>query len=315
MLAQPIPERRRGAPKSRILIVGSGDIARRAIPRLARRATVFALYRRPEAAVGLRALGAVPVPGDLDRPESLKRLAGLAEAVLHFAPPPPEGETDSRTAHLLAALAGGGRTPAAIVYVSTSGVYGDCAGERVPETRPLNATTPRARRRVDAETRLRRFAAHHGCRLAILRAPGIHAPDRLPVARLLRGDPVLVESEDVFTNHIAADDLARLAILALHRGPRHRVYNATDGAPGKIGDYLDSVADCLGLPRPPRLSRVEIADRLSPLSLSFLSESRRLDNRRILEELRTPALDASLKSMLAATSLNRAKTHQENADD
>lgn len=288
MLAQPIPERRRGAVKSRILIVGSGDIARRSIPRLARRATVFALCRRPEAAAGLRALGAIPVPGDLDRPGSLARLAGLADAVLHFAPPPPEGEADRRTAHLLAALARGGRAPEAIVYISTSGVYGDCAGELVPETRPLNPTTPRARRRVDAETRLRRFAARHRSRLAILRAPGIHAPDRLPAARLMRGDPVLVEGEDVFTNHVDADALARLAVTALHRGGGLRVYNACDGVHRKMGDYMDAVADFLGLPRPPRLSRSGIADRLPPLSLSFLSESRRLDAGRMIRELRCP---------------------------
>ncbi|WP_417069163.1 NAD-dependent epimerase/dehydratase family protein [Niveibacterium terrae] len=288
MLAQPIPERRRGAVKSRILIVGSGDLARRTIPRLARRATVFALYRRPEAAVGLRALGAIPVPGDLDRPGSLKRLAGLADAVLHFAPPPPEGEADRRTARLLAALARGGRSPGTLVYVSTSGVYGDCAGELVAETHPLNPTTPRARRRVDAETRLRRFAPRRGCRLAILRAPGIHAADRLPAERLVRGDPVLVEGEDVFTNHVDADALAGLAITALHRVRGLRVYNACDGVHRKMGDYLDAVADFLGLPRPPRLSRSEITNRLSPLSLSFLSESRRLDAGRIVRELRCP---------------------------
>lgn len=286
MLAQAHPERRRGARLPTLLIVGSGDVARRAIPSLARRARVFALCRKSGDAAALRALGAVPLLGDLDQAESLARLAGLADALLHFAPPQAEGETDRRTARLLAAL--GRRPPKAIVYISTSGVYGDCAGELVRETRPLNPGTERARRRADAEARLRRFARRQRCRLAILRAPGIHALDRLPVERLRRGDPVLVAEDDVFTNHVDADELARLAIAALHRTSGLRVYNACDGVHRKVGDYLDAVADLLGLPRPPRLTRGEITGRLTPQSLSFLSESRRLDAGRIARELRRP---------------------------
>ena len=287
----------------RILIVGSGDVAQRALPWLTRRFRVYALVRQPEAAAALRTAGALPLIGDLDDRSSLRRLAGLADAILHFAPPPASGEGDPRTKRLLAALGGGKSLPQGVVYISTTGVYGDCGGEQVSETRPLRATTARARRRVDAEARLRRFGRRCGVRVAILRAPGIYAGDRLPLERLRRGDPVLAAEEDVHTNHIHAEDLARLACIALLRAPAGRVYNASDDSGLRMGAYFDAVADAFDLPRPERLSRAAIASRLSPLTLSFMSESRRLDNRRIKRELRVrfayPTIADGLRAALA----------------
>lgn len=270
----------------RILIVGSGDVARRALPWLLRRFRVFALVRQPEAAVELRALGAVPVVGDLDDRQSLRRLAGIADAVLHFAPPPQTGHGDPRMARLLAALAGRSSLPQGVVYISTTGVYGDCAGARVDETRPCRAQTARGRRRVDAERRLRAFGRRNQVRVALLRAPGIYAADRLPLERLRRGDPVLAADEDVHTNHIHAEDLARIACLALFRAGPGRAYNASDDSGLRMGEYFDAVAERFGLARPPRMARAEIVHHLSPLTLSFMSESRRLDNRRLKRELR-----------------------------
>ncbi len=271
---------------TRILIVGSGDVARRALPWLVRRFRVFALVRQPEAAAELRALGAVPVAGDLDDRRSLRRLAGIADAVLHFAPPPQTGEGDPRMARLLAALVGRSSLPQGVVYISTTGVYGDCAGVRVDETRPCRAQTARGRRRVDAERRLRAFGRRNRVRVALLRAPGIYAADRLPLERLRRGDPVLAADEDVHTNHIHAEDLARIACLALFRAGPGRAYNASDDSGLRMGEYFDAVAERFGLARPPRMARAEIVRHLSPLALSFMSESRRLDNRRLKRELR-----------------------------
>lgn len=270
----------------RILIVGSGDVARRALPWLTRRFRVFALVRQPEAAVELRALGAVPLVGDLDDRHSLRRLAGIADAVLHFAPPPQTGDGDPRMARLLAALASRSTLPQGVVYISTTGVYGDCAGARVDETRPSRAQTARGRRRVDAERRLRAFGRRNEVRVALLRAPGIYAADRLPLERLRRGDPVLAADEDVHTNHIHAEDLARIACLALFRGGPGRAYNASDDSGLCMGEYFDAVAERFGLARPPRMARAEIVRHLSPLTLSFMSESRRLDNGRLKRELR-----------------------------
>ncbi|TAH40265.1 MAG: NAD-dependent epimerase/dehydratase family protein [Betaproteobacteria bacterium] len=278
----------------RILIIGSGDVAVRALPWLTRRFRVFALVRRTEHAAVLRAAGALPIVGDLDDRRSLRRLAGIADAVLHFAPPPAQGEGDPRTRALLAALGTRGSLPQALVYISTTGVYGDCGGALVDETRPCRPHSARARRRVAAERLVREFGRRSGARTGVLRAPGIYAADRLPLERLQRRDPVLVPDDDVHTNHIHADDLARLACAALFRARGGRAWNAVDDTRLKMGDYFDLVADAFGLPRPPRLGRAEIASRLSPMTLSFMAESRRLDNRRMKRELRPSLLYPSV---------------------
>ena len=270
----------------KLLIVGCGDVARRTLPRLLGHYRVFALLRDPAQFADWRARGARPLLADLDRAQSLQRISGLADVVLHFAPPPENGKQDSRTRRLLAALARGKSLPQRLVYISTSGVYGDCAGALIDETRPLRPATARAQRRADAESQLRRFGARHGVRVAILRAPGIYAAERLPIERLKRGVKALRDEDDVFTNHIHADDLALLACAALRRGRANRCYNATDDSQLKMGEYFDLVADRFGLPRAPRVSRSAAANEMSPLQLSFMSESRRLDNRRIKRELR-----------------------------
>ena len=270
----------------KLLIVGCGDVARRTLPRLLGHYRVFALLRDRTQFAFWREHGARPLLADLDRASSLKRLAGLADIVLHFAPPPERGTQDTRTRYLLAALARGKSLPQRLVYISTSGVYGDCAGARIDETRPLRPATARAVRRVDAEGQLRRFGARHGVRVSILRAPGIYAGERLPVERLKRGVKALVDADDVFTNHIHADDLAMLTCAALRFGRANRCYNAADDSELKMGEYFDLVADRFSLPRAPRIARSAAALEMSPLQLSFMSESRRLDNRRIKKELR-----------------------------
>ncbi len=290
----------------KLLIVGCGDVARRAMPWLLKRFRVYALVRSHQRASEWRELGARPVVADLDDRRSLKRVAGIAELVLHFAPPPNVGKEDKRTAALLAALASGSTLPQRIVYISTTGVYGDCGGAWVDECHALRPATARARRRVDAELRLRRFNRAGQSGVCLLRAPGIYAAERLPVARLERGDPVLVPEEDVYTNHIHAEDLARLACLAIYRGRAGRAYNAVDSTDLRMGDYFDLAADLFGYPRPQRLRREELAGRLSPMALSFMSESRRLRGERILREFRVrliyPTVNEGLAEALALQS-------------
>ena len=282
----------------RILIVGCGDVGMRAARMLRGKACLYGLLRSPERATALRAEGVIPVMGDLDRPRELKRLAGLADMVLHFAPPPASGERDPRTRHLLAALSQGS-LPRALVYVSTSGVYGDCAGELVAETRPAQPDSARARRRHDAERYLRGWAGTWGVRLAILRAPGIYSAQRMPADRVRQGLPALLPDEDIHTNHIHAEDLAALAVAALFRGRDNRLYNAVDDSGLKMGDWFDVVADHLALPRPPRRPKEEVLAAVTPAMRTFLSESRRLSNRRIKSELhyrlRYPTVQAGLK--------------------
>jgi nucleoside-diphosphate-sugar epimerase len=290
------------ARRPTLLIVGCGDVGQRVLRLLLPRWRVLALTSSPARLPALRALGAVPLLGDLDQPHTLGRLGGLADAVLHLAPPPGQGAGDPRTRSLLRALARGGRVRR-LVYASTSGVYGDCGGERFDETRAVNATTDRARRRVDAEAQLRWFGRRTGARVTLLRIPGIYAADRPgghPSERLARGTPVLAASDDVYTNHIHADDLARACVAALHRGWPQRVLHASDDSELKMGDYFDLAADLCSLPRPRRITRVEAAQQLSPMLLSFMSESRRLDNRRLKRELRLRLLYPTVREGLVA---------------
>ncbi|MCC6070038.1 SDR family oxidoreductase [Massilia sp. GCM10020059] len=282
-----------------LLVVGCGDVGMRLLPLVRQRFRVFALTSNPARCAELRRAGAVPIVGDLDRPETLKRLRGLAQYVVHMAPPQSEGVLDRRTRRLAAVLPAGGR----VVYVSTSGVYGDCAGALVTETRPVAPRNARAQRRVDGERVLRDWARRSGADLAILRVPGIYAADRLPLKRLQQGTPALLPADDVFTNHIHADDLAQVAALALFRARPGRVYHAVDDSRLKMGDYFDTVADAFCLPRPPRLPRAELQAQVSPMLLSFMSESRRLDNRRLRQELGVRLRHPDVAEAVAAMAL------------
>lgn len=296
----------------RLLIIGCGDVALRAIPLLKRGYQVFALVRNPAYCTRLRALGVIPLLGDLDDRASLARIFGLADAVLHFAPPsstPPlrrggrEGlggfaVRDTRTHNLLSVLSQG-RPPKRLVYISTSGVYGDCAGEWVSETHPLQATSPRSQRRVDAEMQIRKWARRNQVKASILRVPGIYAADRLPLSRVQQGTPGIIASEDNYTNHIHADDLARISVAALQRGKACRVYHASDDSQLKMGEYFDNVADAFGLPRVPRISRAEAQRVLPETLLSFMNESRRLTNQRMKKELKVTLRYPTVADMLA----------------
>jgi nucleoside-diphosphate-sugar epimerase len=278
--------------RERVLIVGCGDVGMRVARQASRGIRVIALTSSPERVGSLRAKGITPIVGDLDRPRSLARLAGLATRVIHLAPPAMDAGVqwwrDNRTQALLRSLRRRS-APASLVYASTSGVYGDCGGERVSESRPVRPATPRAQRRVDAERAVRHFGRASHVRTSILRVPGIYAPDRTggtPRERLLKRTPVLVANDDVFTNHIHADDLARAVLAALWRGRPQRAYNASDDTELKMGDYFDLAADLYGLPRPPRVPRSTAQDELPLVLLSFMGESRRLANKRLKKELR-----------------------------
>jgi nucleoside-diphosphate-sugar epimerase len=267
--------------KPRLLVVGCGDVGMRLLPLLRQHFRLFALTSQAERHAELRLAGAIPITANLDEPHSLARLAQLANYVIHLAPPRSEGESDTRTRNLIAILPDKCR----LVYVSTSGVYGDCAGALFDETRPVRPNNPRAKRRVAAETLLRAWAVRSQSALSILRVPGIYAADRLPLDRLRKGTPALIPQDDVYTNHIHADDLAMIIKLALFRAAPSRVYHAVDDSDLKMGDYFDLVADHFHLPRVPRLPFVELVQQVSPMLLSFMSESRRMKNNRIKHEL------------------------------
>jgi nucleoside-diphosphate-sugar epimerase len=300
--------------KRTLLFIGCGDIALRTAPLLHAHYRLLGLHRRPESGAALRSHRITPVLGNLDIPGSLAKLAGMAHAVVHLAPPPSCGQRDTRTTNLLAALTKRPKMkeamlPQRLVYISTSGVYGDCNGAVVNETRLINPQTARALRRADAERQVRHWGLRNGVSVSILRVPGIYAGDRLPLGRLHERAPALLPEEDSYTNHIHADDLARIISAALHYAKPGRIYHACDDSTLKMGEYFDLVADQFGLPRPPRISRAEAESFISPGMLSFMQESRRLANFRIKHELRVnlryPTVVECFAPGAASTSENR----------
>ncbi len=270
------------ANQPRALIIGCGDVGMRILPILVKTHKVYVLTTQDSKKSLLRSMGAVPLVGNLDQRHTLKKIAHLAPYVIHLAPPNQEGPKDLRTRNLLRALSQGGKTQR-LIYVSTSGVYGDCKGDFVSETRTLAPTNPRGQRRMDAEQQLRAWAIYHRVQVSILRVPGIYAGNRLPIERLKTGTPALKHEEDVFTNHIHADDLARIILYALYRGSPQRVLNASDSSWLKMGEYFDLVAKTFGLPSPQRLTFEELRTQVSSQMLSFMKESRRLQNERLME--------------------------------
>ena len=265
----------------RLLLIGCGDVGMRLLPLLRDRFRLYAVTSQVERCNELRAAGAIPLVANLDQPHTLARLARLAPMIVHLAPPQSDGETDRRTRTLCAILP----ERATVVYVSTSGVYGDCGGRLIDETHTVKPVNLRARRRVDAEQTLRAWAVRSKGRLAILRVPGIYASDRLPLERLTKGTPALIDSDDVYTNHIHADDLAQIIAMALFRLQPNRVYHTVDDSDMKMAAYFDAVADAFSMPRPPRLPRSLLREQVSPMLLSFMSESRRLSNDRMKQEM------------------------------
>jgi nucleoside-diphosphate-sugar epimerase len=280
-----------------VLIVGCGYVGRRLARQLrAEGRRVTGLVRSADSAAALRQDGMIAIQVDLDGAADLPPLPGAAE-LYYFAPPPGEGEHDPRLERVLAALADS--LPARIVYISTSGVYGDCAGAWIDESYPLNPTTPRARRRAAAEAALQAWSTATGVPAVILRVPGIYGPGKLPLERLRKGLPLLREEDSPYTNRIHVDDLIAACRAAMVRGTPGAAYNVSDGSPSNMTDYFNRIADVAGLPRPPVVARADI-EALSPGMRAFMEESKRLDNRRLREELGVELRYATLEAGLQA---------------
>lgn len=286
--------------RPRLLIVGCGDIGLRIVARLHRRFRVVALTSQRGRVPTLRAAGATPLVGNLDERSTLARLRGFGERVIHLAPPADSGTGERRSAHLVNVL--GQRDGDRTVYISTTGVYGDHAGAWIDETARLDTREARSLRRIAAERILRRRRRAH-----VLRVPGIYAADRLPLARLQQRLPALSSEDDVYTSHIHAEDLARIAIVALLRGQPCRVTNTVDDSGLRMGEYFDLVARHFGLEPPPRLPRDELKKAVSPMMYSFMAASRRIRNRRLKRELRVRLSHPTVASALASLSAGQRR--------
>jgi nucleoside-diphosphate-sugar epimerase len=287
-------------PYKTVLITGCGYVGRRVAGLLqAENHQVTGCVRSKESAAALDRSGIRAVTVDLDRPAAKHGWAHGFDAVFYFTPPPPQGEQDPRMQAFLQTL-DVEAPPRRIVYISTSAVYGDCQGAWISESQAVNPATARGQRRLDAEQRLMAWCDAHDVQWILLRVPGIYGPGKLPLARLRKGTPVLREEASPYTNRIHADDLAHICVAAIKSAHANTVYNVSDGHPGNMTDYFFKVADAAGLPRPPTVSRVEAQEVLSAGMLSFLKDSRRMSNSKMLAELavtlRYPDLDAGLPS-------------------
>ena len=282
-----------------MLIVGCGDVGRKLAARARQQKyAVYCLVRRTNSAASLLENGLNAAAVDLDLAAPTLTGEWDQEQVYYLAPPPSQGTMDPRMTRFLAALPTD--KPHRIVYISTTGVYGDCAGEWVDESRPANPQVDRARRRYDAEQQLRHWHDTGNGTLVVLRVAGIYGPGKLPLDRLRSNTPMIGAEAAPWTNRIHIDDLVSVCEAAMARGADGAVYNVSDGHPGNMRDYFDRVADLYQLPRAPLIGADEARSSLSPGMLSYLAESRRLDNSRMLDELGVTLRYPDLASGLAA---------------
>ncbi len=282
------------------LIVGFGDIGHRVAQlELARGHSVTALIRDKNRADAVTNAGVIPLPADLDQLDTLAQQPLNNIRVYYFAPPSATGTHDSRISNWLRSI--GTSKPTVIVYISTTGVYGDCSGKWIDEEQPPNPTADRAKRRLDAETQLSEWGEQHAVPTVRLRIPGIYHPDKLPMKSLLQNKPILQPADAPCSNRIHADDLAQICLAAAVHGKGGEVYNVADSDSCTMSEYFIAVAEAFNLPKPKEISWAEARQQLSPGMLSYLQESRRIDNRKMLKELgvvlQYPTLTDGLRSI------------------
>ncbi|MAT66609.1 MAG: NAD(P)-dependent oxidoreductase [Gammaproteobacteria bacterium] len=285
-----------------VLIAGCGYVGQRLGRQLrAGGSPVTGLVRTDASVVGLREAGIEPLQLDLDQSLPAGAIPAAGRELYYFAPPPPDGDGDPRIARVLEQL-GPGNLPRRIVYISTSGVYGDSGGDWIDERFPLNPGTPRGRRRLAAEQALLAWSEQTGVAVVILRVPGIYGPGKLPLERIRQGLPILRAEDCPYTNRIQVDDLIAACRAAMERGEPGAAYNVADGHPSTMADYFARIAKAAGLPPPPTVTREEAPEKLSRGMQAFMNESKRLDNRRLREELgvelKYPELEAGLAACL-----------------
>lgn len=284
-----------------ISIIGCGDIGSRVAQLLHSEGHTVIGYSRSQSS--LAALSPVGIGTEAFDLDSLSKNAAPAltcfakQLVYYFAPPSTSAESDSRMLAWLNAL-DTHQLPRRILYISTTGVYGDQKGQRIDETTPTNPQTARAKRRLSAEQSLIHFAQLHSIEYVILRVPGIYGPNRLPRKRLIDQKPILYPSVSPLTNRIHEDDLAQCCVTAGLHSDSGEIYNVSDGDTMTMSDYFITVAEHLNLPIPPRISLYEAESILSPEMLSYLNESRVIDNSKLISVLGITLKYPSLKHFL-----------------
>lgn len=271
------------------VIIGCGDVGRR-IARMLDEAgfpldQIFGLVNSSASAQACSVLGITAQRFDLDALQSDLQQCDQAE-IYYTVAPQKTGLKDQRTQALLEHFSAKKITPSKAVVISTTGVYGDCGGQWVDELSPTQPLTERGQRRLDLEQQWLAWGDAANVPIVILRVPGIYANSRLPVERIKKRTPVVAAKECGFTNRIHADDLAEIAVSAMRLAKSGEIFNVTDGTPGKISEYLQAVAKVLGEEPLPEISMAEAQTQLSEGMLSYLSESRKISNKKMLNELK-----------------------------
>lgn len=289
-------------PKN-IVIIGCGDIGRRVANLAQHQSTRIAALVRNSEKLTTQSLGITEiVSGNLDHPEALPELATNGSVILYTVPPPGGGIVDSRVKTFCSFLDKGDGVPQKLVYISTTSVYGDCGDDIINEERMVNPTNHMGMRRLDAEQRFTSWGRAHGVPVIILRVAGIYGPGRIPLDRISSRHPLLNEAEAGYSNRIHAEDLARVCLAAMDKGEDGDIFNVCDGETSKMTDYFNAITDLLGLPRLPQVPLNEAREVMTPLMFGYLTESRRVDNRRMLAKLgitlRYPTLRDGLKASL-----------------
>ncbi len=258
-----------------VLVVGTGYVGRRFLEQC-RSTAVLGLSRTPVKSPQPVAIY------DLDAGDDLPISLPEHYAVLYTVPPSSAGESDARLGRLLSKLT---PAPRRFVYISTTGVYGNHDGETVDEETPVNAESGRAKRRVAAEELLRSWGTQQHCDIVILRVPGIYGPGRLGIERIRQGLPAIAERDVGPGNRIHVDDLVSCCGAALSRHAQAGIYNVGDGDHRSSTWFANELARQSGLEPPPTISMAEAEREFSPMRLSFLQESRRVDTRKMRDVL------------------------------
>jgi nucleoside-diphosphate-sugar epimerase len=281
------------------IIFGCGYLGRHVADHSQREGRDLAGVVRTNSSVEvLRELGIDALQADLDS-EILPDLPLRDATLFYFIPPPKSGEIDSRVRRLISEFERQGN-PRKVVYLSTTGVYGDCKGEWVTEEHPVNPVADRAKRRWDAECCFQEWRTKTGRELVVLRVAGIYGPGKLPLKRLRSNLPLVRATESPWTNRIHIDDLVQVCAAAMDRGRDGDVYNVSDGTPGAMIDYFGLIAELAGLPAPPEISLAQAEEQLSDGMLSYMRESRKVDNSKMKEELGVTLIHPSMESGLPA---------------
>lgn len=289
---------------AKIVIIGCGDIGSR-VARIALKKgdQVSALSRSNRKCADLEGSAVNLLLGDLDDPAALPPLELKGCSVIYSAPPPGGGIEDSRVKNFLATVRAG-HEPDRLVYISTTSVYGDCGNEIVTEERPTSPANHTGKRRLDAEERFRKWGAERCVAVIILRVAGIYGPGRIPLDRIMGRHPLLCAAEAGYTNRIHAEDLARVCLAALEKGGAGDIFNVSDGETSKMTDYFNAITDQLGLERLPQVPLSEARGVMTPLMFGYMTESRRIDNSRMLAKLGIvldyPTLKQGLESFIKA---------------